>query len=343
MKPVMKKRKLLAVVALLSAGAMTLSACGASNSGGGSGEASSTDNPSSNVDQKWANCKVTEGAKDASGLKADSKKDITIGAFNGWDESFATAHLLKYQLDKEGYNVTVKGFDAGPGYTGLANGDIDLITDAWLPLTHADYMKKFGNKLESMGCWYDNAKLTIAVNKDSKAKSIADLESMSSDFGNTLYGIEAGAGETKVVQQTMIPKYGLKNMKLKVSSTPAMLSQLKKATAANQDVAVTLWRPHWAYEAFPVRDLADPKGAMGGAEKIYSFGRPDFGKDNPKAAQLVKNLAFSDEQLSSLENIMFSDSKYGGKNNDKAVAEWAGQNSDWIQKWEQGKLTGNQK
>ncbi|AXE39686.1 glycine betaine ABC transporter substrate-binding protein [Acidipropionibacterium virtanenii] len=338
----MIRKKLVAVVALLSATTMYLSACGASNSGGGSAGGSS-DAPSSNVDQKWANCKVTDGAKDASSMDADSKKDITIGAFNGWDESFATAHLIKYALEKDGYKVTVKGFDAGPGYTGLAGGDIDLITDGWLPLTHADYMKKYGSKLESMGCWYDNAKLTIAVNKDSKAKSIADLESMSSEFGNTLYGIEAGAGETKVVQDTMIPKYGLKNMKLKVSSTPAMLSQLKKATAAKQDVAVTLWRPHWAYEAFPVRDLADPKGAMGGAEKIYSFGRPGFEKDDPKAAQLVKNLAFSDAELSSLENVMFSDSKYGGKNNDKAVAEWAGQNSDWIKKWEQGKLTGNQK
>ncbi|ALN14064.1 glycine betaine ABC transporter substrate-binding protein [Acidipropionibacterium acidipropionici] len=339
----MIRKKLVALTALFGAAAMTLSACGASNTGGGSGDSSSAAGPSANIDQKWANCDPASGAKDTSSMDADSKKDITIGAFNGWDESFATAHLLKYVLDKDGYNVKVEGLDAGPGYTGLAGGDIDLITDSWLPLTHADYIKRYGDKLESMGCWYDNAKLTIAVNKDSKAKSIADLESMSSDFGNTLYGIEAGAGETKVVQDTMIPKYGLKKMQLKVSSTPAMLSQLKKATAANQDVAVTLWRPHWAYEAFPVRDLADPKGAMGGAEKIYSFGRPGFGKDNPKAAQLVKNLAFSDEQLSSLENIMFSDSKYGGKNNDKAVAEWAGQNSDWIQKWEQGKLTGNQK
>lgn len=332
------KRKILALVALLSAGAMTLSGCGASNSGGGSAAGSSSDEPSSNVDQKWANCKVTDGVKDSSSMDADSKKDITIGAFNGWDESFATAHLIKYELDKQGYNVTIKGFDAGPGYTGVADGDIDLITDAWLPLTHADYIKKFGDKLENLGCWYDNAKLTIAVNKDSKAQSIGDLKSMASEYNNTLYGIEAGAGLTKTTQNSAIPKYGLDNLNFKVSSTPAMLAQLKKATEAKQDIAVTLWTPHWAYDAYPVRDLKDPKGAMGGAEVLYSFGRPGFEKDFPKAAQLVKNMAFDDKNLSSLENVMFSDDNYGGEDQDKAVAEWAKDNPDWMKNWQEGKL-----
>lgn len=339
----LKRKKLAALTAVVSAAALALSACGASNSGSGSASGANSDAPSSNVNKKWANCSVTTGAKDTTSMKADSDKNIKIAAFNGWDESFATAYLLKYQLGKEGYNVTVKGFDAGPGYIGTAQGDMDVLTDVWLPLTHADYIKQYGDKLESNGCWYDNAKLTIAVNKNSPAKSISDLKTMSSKYQNTLYGIEAGAGETKVVQDTMIPKYGLQNMTFKVSSTPAMLAQLKKATSSNQNIAVTLWRPHWAYEAFPVRDLADPKGAMGGAEKIYSFSHKGFAKKDPKAAQLIKNMAFSDDELSSLENTMFSSSKYNGKDPDKAVAEWAGQNGDWIQKWQQGKLTGNQK
>lgn len=339
----MRRKKLVALTAIISAAALALSACGATNSGSGSAAGQSTDAPSSNVNKKWADCSVTDGAKDATGEQTGSKKDITIGAFNGWDESFATAYLLKYQLDKEGYDVTVKGFDAGPGYTGAAQGDIDVLTDVWLPLTHADYIKKYGDQLESNGCWYDNARLTIAVNKNSPAESIADLKTMSSKYQNTLYGIEAGAGETKVVQDTMIPDYGLQSMNFKISSTPAMLSQLKKATSSGQNIAVTLWRPHWAYQAFPVRDLADPKGAMGGAEKIYSFSHKGFAAQAPKAAQLIRNMAFSDDELSSLENTMFSSSKYNGKDPDKAVADWAGQNSDWIQKWQQGRLTGNQK
>lgn len=335
----MVRKNLVALTAFISAAALALSGCGASNSGTGSAHPGGSDAPSSTVDKKWADCTPGAGAKDVTGMKKDDDRTITIAAFNGWDESFATAHMLKYGLEKDGYSVSVKSFDAGPAYTGMAAGDVDLITDTWLPITHADYIKKYGSKLESLGCWYDNARLTIAVNKDSPATSIEDLKSMGKEYDNTLYGIEAGAGETKVVKDTMIPAYGLQSTTFKVSSTPAMLAQLKKATSSGQNIAVTLWRPHWAYSAFPVRDLKDPKGAMGGAENIYTFARSGFGSDSPKAAQLARNLAFSDEDLASLENVMFSDTEYAGKDNDKAVAQWAEDHPEWIKKWEQGTLS----
>ncbi|BCY24788.1 hypothetical protein KB1_07780 [Cutibacterium modestum] len=334
----MVQRKIIAVASALAIGALALSGCGATNSG--NGEPGGTDAGSDNVNTKWANCTPGEGSKDTTAMKADGKKDITIGAFNGWDESFATAGIMKNVLEKDGYKVTIKGFDAGPGYAGLVAGDIDLLTDTWLPITHADYVKRYGDKMKSLGCWYDNAKLTIVVNKDSKAKTIGDLKSIGDEYGNTLYGIEAGAGLTKVTQQSAIPKYGLNNLSFKISSTPAMLSQLKKAADAKRDIAVTLWRPHWAYGAFPIRDLKDPKKAMGDAEVIYSFARSGFEQDFPKAAQLMRNMAFDDKTLSDLEDIMFSADKYGGKNQEKAVAEWTSRNEDWVDKLKTGKLAG---
>lgn len=332
----MVRRKAIAAASTLMVGALALSGCGATNSG--NGESGSSDTGSDNVNTKWADCTPGTGSKDTTSMKTDDDNKITIGAFNGWDESFATAGIIKNVLEKDGYKVKIKGFDAGPGYAGLVAGDIDLITDSWLPLTHADYVKRYGDKMENLGCWYDNAKLTIAVNKDSKARTIGDLKTMGDEYDNTLYGIEAGAGLTKATKDSAIPKYGLKNINFKISSTPAMLAQLKKSTDAGQDIAVTLWRPHWAYGAFPVRDLKDPKKAMGEAEVLYSFGRPGFEKDHPKAAQLVRNMVFDDNTLSSLENTMFSAENYGGKNQEKAVAEWISRNKAWVDKLKSGEL-----
>lgn len=330
-------RRLIALVAAVGVSALSVVGCGATNSGDGSGS-SRKDSQANAVNKKWADCTPGEHSKDITSMKPDSKRTLTIGAFNGWDESFATAGVVKNVLEKNGYKVTIKPFDAGPGYAGLVSGDIDLLTDTWLPLTHAEYVKRYGDRMEDLGCWYDDAKLTIAVNKDSRAKSIGDLRTMGSDYGNTLYGIEAGAGLTATTKNSAIPKYGLTNLNFKVSSTPAMLSQLKRATAAHQDIAVTLWRPHWAYGAFPIRDLKDPKKAMGDAEVIHSFGRPGFEQDYPKAAQLVRNLAFDNKTLSSLENTMFSSDKYAGNNQTKAVQEWMDENPDWARKLEAGKL-----
>lgn len=320
---------------VLAAGALTLTlgACGAKNS---NDEVEGDDGDS--YAAQFADCVPGENSADVAGMEPDSDKSITLAAFNGWDESFAAAHLLKYILDGDGYDVDIQSLDAGPGYTGMKQGDIDVILDTWLPVTHEDYVNKYEGDIEAQGCWYNQATLNIAVNEDSPAQTISDLKDMGDEYGNRLVGIEPGAGETDVVENDMIPAYGLDDWNFQTSSTPAMLAELKKATSAGDNIAVTLWHPQWAYDAFPVRDLEDPEGAMGGAENIYNFTRSGFGDDNPYVTQLLQNLAIDDEHLQSLENVMFSDDNYGGENLDKAVEEWAKDNKDFFDDWKAGAL-----
>ena len=323
--------------ALALAGALLLAGCGASNTGGGTATpgASEAADPAA---APYINCKPGQDSADTTTMPADSDKNITIGAFNGWDESFATSHLLKAILEQDGYTVTVKAFEAAPAFAGTAQGDIDFITDVWMPVTHTQYIKQFGKDLTHLGCWYDNAKLTLAVNDSSPARSIADLPGLVNEYGGKIYGIEPGAGLTKTTRDKAIPEYGLQGYEFVVSSTPAMLAQVDRATKANQNVLVTLWRPHWAYAAYPMRDLEDPKGAMGGAEIISSAGNKDFAQNSPKAAQLVKNLVMNDEQLAELENLMMGADHHGGTNHDAAVAEWLQQNPNFAEQLKTGKL-----
>ena len=323
------------ITALLAAGALAVAGCGASNSGGspegGQGEGNSNE---SEAAAAYTDCTPAQDSAPAEG--EDKDKELTIGAYNGWDESFATAHLLKAVLEEEGYTVNVKAFEAAPAFAGVAGGDIDIVTDVWMPVTHPQYIEEFGDKMEHLGCWYDNAKLTLAVNEDSPAKSIADLPDMADEYGGKIYGIEPGAGLTKTTEESAIPTYGLDDYEFVVSSTPAMLTQVKNATDKKENVLVTLWRPHWAYAEYPLRDLEDPEGAMGDAEIISSAARSGFSEENPKAAQVVKNLALDDEQLSTLEELMMN--KYDGSNHDEAVAEWLKENPDFAEKLVKGEL-----
>lgn len=323
------------ITALLAAGALAVAGCGASNSGGspegGQGEGNGNE---SEAAAAYTDCTPAQDSAPAEG--EDKDKELTIGAYNGWDESFATAHLLKAVLEEEGYTVNVKAFEAAPAFAGVAGGDIDIVTDVWMPVTHPQYIEEFGDKMEHLGCWYDNAKLTLAVNEDSPAKSIADLPDMADEYGGKIYGIEPGAGLTKTTEESAIPTYGLDDYDFVVSSTPAMLTQVKSATDKKENVLVTLWRPHWAYAEYPLRDLEDPEGAMGDAEIISSAARSGFSEENPKAAQIVKNLALDDEQLSTLEELMMN--KYDGSNHDEAVAEWLKENPDFAEKLVKGEL-----
>jgi glycine betaine/proline transport system substrate-binding protein len=254
--------------------------------------------------------------------------EVAIGVHSGWDEGIAVSALFQTILEEDGYTVESQEADAGVVYTGLTGGDFDVNFDMWLPTTHADYLKEYGDEMEQLGVWYDDARLTIAVNEDAPITSLDELAENADAFGGRIVGIESGAGLTRITQDEAIPTYGLDDMEFVVSSTPAMLAELKGATDAGENIAVTLWRPHWAYDAYPVRDLEDPEGAMGEAEEIHTVGRLGFSEDYPTLTKLIEAFTLSDEQLFSLENLMFNED--GGGDPAASAQAWLEENPDFV-------------
>jgi glycine betaine/proline transport system substrate-binding protein len=255
-------------------------------------------------------------------------KPITIG-YIPWDEDIAVTQLWKTELEKRGYQVTLRQVDAGPLFAGLGQGDIDLFLDAWLPSTHADYYNKYKDKIEDIGTWYDNATLQLAVPKDDPANSVADLKGQSSRYQGRIVGIEPGAGEMKIVKNKVQSAYGLGDYKLVASSTAAMLAELNRSVQSHQPIVVTLWTPHWAYSKFPIKQLADPQKAFGAPEQIHALGRRGFGKDFPELAGWLKKFKMPDAQLFPLEDLVMN--KYKGKEA-QGVAEWEKQNPAVVKK-----------
>lgn len=255
-------------------------------------------------------------------------KDVTIAVHNGWDEGIAASYLWQAILEEEGYSAELEMADPGIVYTGIAGGDFDVNFDMWLPITHADYLAKYGDDMEQLGAWYDDARLTIAVNDSSPLVTLADLKTMGDVVGNRLVGIEAGAGLTRITKDEVIPTYGLDNLDFIESSTPAMLAELSGAVDEGRDIAVTLWTPHWAYDAFPIRNLEDPEGALGGAENIETVGRTGFGEDYPELTGWLANFTLDSDQLFALENLMFNEN--GGKDNEGSAATWLADNPEFV-------------
>lgn len=275
-------------------------------------------------------CASGSGSGDGSGerLENGDLSTVSIGVHSGWDEGIAASALFQAMLEDDGYTVESQEADAGVVFTGLTGGDFDVNFDMWLPTTHADYLEQYGDDLEQLGVWYDDARLTIAVNEDAPITSLDELAEHADEFGNRIVGIESGAGLTRITQDEAVPAYGLEDMELVVSSTPAMLAELKGATDAGENIAVTLWRPHWAYDAYPVRDLEDPEGAMGDAEEIHTVGRTGFSEDYPTLTKLVEAFTLTDEQLFSLENLMFNED--GGSDPVGSAQAWLDENPDFV-------------
>lgn len=259
----------------------------------------------------------------------DSKGDITLAVFNGWEEGIASSELWKAVLEDKGYNVTLKYSDVAPLFAGLSTGDYDFATDVWLPTTHADYIKKFGDKIVDVGTWYDSAKLTVAVNKDAPIDSLDQLAGNADKFNNKIIGIEAGAGLTKTMNDAVIPDYGLKDMKFVTSSTAGMLSELKAATSKGENIVVTLWEPHWAYAAFPIKNLEDPKGALGGAEGIHVYSRTGFANDFAEVNGWLSGFKMSSAQLADLEDLLFNQNA-DVEDKGPLVKQWMVDNKEYV-------------
>ena len=280
-----------------------------------------------------AGCSSSAGANTTTSAKGGAASpaaggDITMAVFNGWDESLATSLLWQHILDNKGYNVSLKYADPAPVFQAVSQGDYDLVTDVWAPATHAPYLKKYGDKMTKVGVWFDSAALTVVVPSYAPIDSLAQLADNADAFGNRIVGIEPGAGETKIVNDKVIPAYGLGKMNFVTSSTPAALAELASAIKDHKNIAVTLWEPHWAYGAYDIKNLKDPKGALGSAEQLTTYSRLGFADDFPKVNEWLKNFTIDSTTLYDLENKLHAasgESEYDGIMND-----WIAAHQDWV-------------
>lgn len=258
----------------------------------------------------------------------ESKGTIKMAVFNGWDEGIATSELWKAVLEDQGYTVELEYADVAPLFSGLSTGDYDFTTDVWLPATHASYIEEFGDDIVDVGTWFDQAKLTIAVNEDAPITSLDELADNADEFDNKIVGIESGAGLTKATEEQVIPDYGLEDMDFQTSSTAAMLTELKSATDNDENIVVTLWEPHWAYNAFPIRNLEDPEGSLGEAEGIHIYSRTGFEDDFSEVNGWLSEFEMEPDMLYGLEDLLFNENDtddYG-----PLVEEWIADNQDYV-------------
>jgi glycine betaine/proline transport system substrate-binding protein len=269
------------------------------------------------------------GGSGASTAAADGKdvgrgKKITIG-YIPWDEGVASTYLWKEILQQRGFQVEAEQLDAGPLYTSLASGSIDFQTDAWLPTTHAQYWKKYGDRLDDLGTWYGPTSLELSVPSYMKdVDSLADLKGKASVFGGRITGIESSAGETALLKSKVLKAYGLDGeYRVVDSSTPAMLAELKRAYSKKEPVVVTLWSPHWAYHDYDLKKLKDPKGAWGKGDGVHTLARKGFAGDNPVVARWLKDFRLDEKQLTGLEAEI---NKAGKGRQQDAVRAWLKKN-----------------
>ncbi|MFI0089288.1 ABC transporter permease/substrate binding protein [Streptomyces bobili] len=270
------------------------------------------------------------GTAEASATDVGKGKEITIG-YIPWDEGIASTYLWKELLEKRGFEVKTTQYAVAPLYTGLATGQIDFQTDSWLPTTHAEYWKKYGEQLDDLGKWYGPTSLELSVPSYMEdVNTLADLKARPAEFGGRITGIEPSAGMMGLLKDKVVKEYGLDGYRVVDGSTPAMLAELKRAYAKKDPIVVTLWSPHWAYSEYDLKKLKDPQGAWGAGDGVHTLSRKGFAADNPEVGAWLKDFSMTEQQLTGLEAQIQKSGK--GKEQD-AVRTWLKDNPGLLDRW----------
>ena len=275
------------------------------------------------------------GSGGGSGSGGDAgDKNVSISVVAGWDEDVAASNLWKSLLEERGYTVNMQELDIASTFTGVANGQVDLYMDAWLPTTHQAYWDRFKDQLEVVTTWQEGKNTIVVPDYVTDVNTVADLKGKAAMFDGRIVGIEAGAGEMKAMREKVIPGYGLEGeYNLVEGSSPAMLASLDSAIKQQQPIVVTLWQPHWAFSRFPIKVLDDTQTAFGPPDQMQIVATKGWSEANPEVAGWLKNFKITPEQLSDLMLKI----QNGGKGQEQATAkQWAADNKQVVDAWFSG-------
>lgn len=259
------------------------------------------------------------------------KGTITLGYLPSWTDSLSTSFLLQDQLEKLGYSVELQTLtEAGPLYTGLSEGDIDIYPSAWIDVAQKGYWDRFSEDLEDLGAYYTEASGMLAVpSYVDGIDSIADLKGQGERFDGKIYTIEPGSGAATYAEETLLPFYGLdEEYELVTSSTPAMLTVLQDAIDSGDEIVVTLWRPFWVNDVFDIKELEDTEDGYGEPEGLHFIANKELSGEFPEAAELISQITLDDAQYSSLENMVVNE--FGEGQEAEAVDNWLEENGDQL-------------
>lgn len=265
---------------------------------------------------------------DSNGGGDEQPKEVSIGYVNGWTDGESMAYLYKDQFERMGYEVTIETMaDNGPLYAGVAGGDIDVFAAAVPEVMQSDFWDEFGDDMEDIHVWYDNMQNLLAVPTYSSITSIDELAENADLFNNEIVGIEPGAGLTQMVEESVMPTYGLdENFTLLTSSTASMLTVLNDAIENEEEIVVTLWRPFWAFSQYDVRALEDPEGGFADPEGVHTLARTGFSDDFPELVEFIQGVKLDDSTFGPLETLISSEDYEG--NLEGAVEQWISEHPD---------------
>jgi glycine betaine/proline transport system substrate-binding protein len=280
-----------------------------------------------------------------------AKKERTARfSFGQWSGDWLTIYVPKILMEEElGYKTEIAELTVPAIWTALAAGETDIWTDSWQP-NQKDLAEKYAAETEEMNMIYgrgDDALQGWLVPKwvseqygitkvsDLDNPEIAKLFDSDGDGIGDLLGCDA-AWKCAQIMDEQLAAYGLDSLyEQKYGAEALMVAAIEGALKKNEPVLFYLYTPHPFFVRYPVGEsvvwLDDPKDFWPVAY-IHIYANADWVKDNPKAAELLRQVELSTAAIG------WSMAEIEKRGDDPAVLEqiareWMAQNKDKVDSW----------
>jgi glycine betaine/proline transport system substrate-binding protein len=244
-----------------------------------------------------------------------AKDKVTLG-YVEWSSSVASTNLVKAVLqEKMGYNCKLRPMAADEIWQAVANGEIDAMLSAWLPVSQSHYYKQYIDQVVNLGPNLKGVQIGLVVPEVTISRKVAatgkrnqpyvtvdsipELKDHAAKFNHKIIGIDPESGIMKKTKEAM-QVYGLDNFRLDSGSEVSMLAEFTDAIRKHKWIVVTGWVPHWKFARWPLKFLEDPKNVFGGKQHINTIVRQGLKQDMPEAYALLDNFKWTAEQMSQL-------------------------------------------
>ncbi len=288
------------------------------------------------------------------GAATQTPKPTIKLAENAWTGSSVNVHVAKILLEKLGYPVEIVTIDENAQWASLAKGDLSASLELW-PSGHAENIKQYIDEqkvVENAGPlgvvgkigWYIP---TYMVDQNPELATWEGLKQDAAMFKTAETG-DAGqflAGDPSWVQYDgdVIKNLDLNFKVVSVGSEQAVLAAVDAAYSRNDPVLFYFWTPHSVHAKYKLTEVKLPdysdacyaKASAGGIDcdyppdVLFKIVWGDLKTKAPEAYQLLKNFKYTNaDQIGMIAAV-----EVNGKTTDVAAQEWVDKNEATWTAW----------